>query len=438
MTSGRVVALVGVVLVLAGGCEKTDHGNIDRWINTEKGPGKLKEAVRDGSIDPDLSAHAAQNLIKIDQDADVRAALEGMSPDRRTAVAAKLAPRLWELARIEGEMKIPTPLQISAKDFLFDLRKYADGETRNQIDGYLIDWYAGGYYEGRSTAGRNVGAVVIRTLGPRTGERLMSAANAVVSMQKGGQPAKIGDELLLALAVSGHPPAVAYVLDIFHMDRGDPELPGRAIGALYVAYAEPGGRFDVVDPAGLVPNLDRIVEIAKDDTRSPQITNDAVGLIRATGTPHCLPPLLTMVSHPHRDPRYRWVGANNALKCGRTEAIVPVAEALPVKGEYEHEAMAGAMWEEIARMTPRDRVLTEARTLLGSGSWVARWIGAETLAKLMSKEDVGRLRALAGDRAKLDGYWGDQSETPKKERKPELTLGRRVEELVKALETERP
>jgi hypothetical protein len=443
MPSGRTVVLrCALSLALAGpvvvstGCEKADHENIDRWTKTQKGPEKLKKALHDPALDADLSAHAGENMLKMGQDAEVRRALETMAPDRRSLLTAKLAPRLWNMARVEGDMTVPTPAQIAAKDMLFDLRKYADAATRAQIDGYLSDWYTSGYYEGRATLGKYMGAAVIRTLGPPAGEKLASAANAVLAAPvQGSKRVKIGDELLLGLAVSGHPEAVKYVLDVFRMDRGDPTLAERAIGALYRAYAEPGGMFDVADPAALVPNLDRIVEVAKDDTQAPQVTNDAVGLIRATGMPHCLPPLLQMVTHQHKDERYRWVGVNNALKCGRVQAIAPVVAALPVDGAYERETVTGAVAQEIAKMSPRDNALAEARTLVASPSWVARWIGVEALAAAKSKEDLARIKGLVGDRTRLNGYWGDQRDLPKKEQKPEPTLGQRASELARELES---
>jgi hypothetical protein len=443
MPSGRTALLrCALSLALAGpamlsaGCEKPDHENIDRWTKTQKGPDKLKQAFHDTALDPDLAAHAGENLLKLGQDAEVRRTLEAMAPDRRALVTAKLAPRLWNMARIEGDMTVPTPPQIAAKDMLFEVRKWADAATRAQIDGYLTDWYTSGYYEGRATLGKYQGAAVIRTLGAPAGEKLMSAANAVLAApKKDGKPVKVGDELLLGLAVSGHPEAVKYVLDVFRMQTGDKTLPERAMSALYRAFAEPGGMFDVADPAPLVPNLDRIVEVAKDDTQPAQVVNDAVGLIRATGMPHCLPPLLGMVTHQHRDERYRWVGVNNALKCGRIEAIAPVVGALPLDGSYDHQVLGGATWTEIAKMSPRENALAEARTLLGSSSWVARWVGAEALAAAKSKGDAARLKALVGDRTRLNGYWGDQSDLPKKEQKPEPTLGQRASELVRELES---
>src|SRR5690349_2675113 len=94
------VLTIAVALLFAAACEKTNHENIDKWTRTQKGPGKLKKALADEGIDPDLSAHAAANLVKMQHDADVRSALDTMSPGRRTQVIGKLAPRLWDIARV--------------------------------------------------------------------------------------------------------------------------------------------------------------------------------------------------------------------------------------------------------------------------------------------------------------------------------------------------
>src|SRR5687767_7874249 len=112
------VLLIAIALVAIASCEKTNHENIDKWTRTQKGPGKLKKALTDEGIDPDLSAHAAANLIKMQRDPEVRDALEKMSPGRRGQVIGKLAPRLWDIARIEKEDALPNAIQIVAKDAL--------------------------------------------------------------------------------------------------------------------------------------------------------------------------------------------------------------------------------------------------------------------------------------------------------------------------------
>ena len=430
---GRI-ALVFVLLFAASACEKTNHENLDKWMRTEKGPDKLTKAMSDGSLDPDLSAHAAANLIKLGKDADVKKAIDGLPDDRKKAVLGKLVPRLWEMARVEGELTVPSGLQTNAKDLLFDFRKGADPEIKAQIDNYLLDWYTGGYYEGRATLGRYLGATVIRALGPAAGDKLKSAANAIITApSQGNERAKIGDELLLGMAASGSPDAVKYVMEISKMDRGDSTLRERCVSALFRAYVDPGGLFDVVDPKALEPSLPALAELAKDEGQPPRVTNDAVALIRAIGMPMCLDPLVSMI--PSLDRQRRWAGANNALKCGGVKAIAPVADALHTDAGYDHQEMSGAVWEELAKMTPRDQVAAELRKLLDSPSWVSKWIAVETLGLMKSKDDLAKIKSMTGDKTKLSGYWGDQEGVDPKDKKQDPTLGQRAAEVAKAIES---
>ncbi len=421
------VLLAAWIAFAAVGCEKTDHDNIDKWTRTSKGPAKLKKAVADESIDPDLSAHAAANLVKMGQDPDVYSALETMPQQRRAEVIAKLAPRLWEIARVEDETKLPGPPQVAAKDALVRIRKYVD--DKQQIDNYLTDWYCVASYEGRAQGGAFLGATVMRLIGPPAAKKLISVANGVIAAP-GQEKTKnrIGDELLLGLAATGSPDAVKYVLDIAKMDRGDPTLAKRALSALYKAYVDPASLFDVLPPDALVPNLDSLVAIAKDDTQDPQVTNDAVALIRAVGQPQCLPPLVSMVASPHKNPRFKYVAANNALKCGGVKSIVEVVNALPDTGAYWKDELTGAVSGEIAHMTPRDKAQAAARQLLQEKSTVSKWVGIEALGEMKSTEDAPKIAALAKNSDRLVGYWGEQAEG-----KQDPTLGQRAKEVASQL-----
>ncbi|MBA3393371.1 MAG: hypothetical protein H0T89_12040 [Deltaproteobacteria bacterium] len=430
---------IAVALLLGSGtlagCEKTDHDNIDKWTRTQKGPGKLKKAMLDEDLDADLSAHAAANLVKMQKDAEVRAALETMSPGRRTQLISALAPRLWNIARIESENNLPNAMQIMAKDALISLRKWADDAQRAQIDNYLVDWYAVSSYEGRAQGGATLGPAVVRMLGPRAGKKLMAVVNSVIAAP--GQDKvknRIGDELLLGLAVSGDPEAIKYLLDIARMDRGDPSLGKRTMSALYKAYIDPGGLFDIVGPEPLVPNLDAIVSIAKDDSIPGQMTNDAVALIRAVGPPHCLAPLLAMVRVPHREARFKYVAAYNALMCGGAKAIADVVRGLPDAGAYVREELQGSISNEIAKMNPREGVQATLRELLKDQSTIAKWVAMEALATMKSTEDAPKIAALAGNKERLVGYWGERNA----ENKPDPTLGQRAKELAAELSTGQP
>lgn len=422
-------ALLIAVCMLAAACEKVDHENLDKWTRTTKGPGKLKQALSDDGIDPDLSAHAAANLIKRGDDPDVYSALETMPAGRRGDVVGKLAPRLWDTARIEKDTDLPGAPQVAAKDALVRIRKWADDASRTRIDGYLIDWYCVTSYEGRAQVGANLGATVMRKVGPAAAPKLIAVLNRVIAAP--GQDKvknRIGDELLLGLSATGSPDAVKYLLDLVHLDRGDPSLPVRAMSALFKAYVDPAGLFEVTEPAALVPNLPGLAAVAKDDALDGQAANDAVALIRATGAPQCLTTLVGMVGAPHKNPRFKYVAVNNALKCGGTRAIVEVVEALPDAGAYAKDQVNGAISGEIAKMTPRDQALAAARTLLSDKSTIARWVGMETLTAMKSAEDAKAIGALSSSRERLVGFWGEDAAG-----KEDPTLGQRAKELAAQL-----
>ncbi len=421
------IVLAGFFALFALGCEKPTHENIEKWAATKKGPGKLKSAFLDDSLDPDLSAHAAQVMVRTGRDNEVKTELDHMNASRRTAVITKLAPRLWTTARIEGEMLRPAPAQTQAKDALVVIRKYADPATKTQIDGYLIDWYAVPSYEGRANAGAFLGAAVMRMIGPPAAKKMMQVLSSIIA-SPGQETTKkrIGDELMLAIAATGDPEAVKYLLDVARMDRGDPTLATRAMGALYRAYVNPEGLLDVVEPAALKPNLVDLAKIAQDDAMPGAAANSAIALIRSVGAPDCLPPLLAMIPHPHADSRFRYFGPDHAIKCGGVKAIKDVVRAMTDQ-PYERESLAGSVVLGISKLEPRDQVLTELRDLLGDKSRVARWVAVETLAAMKSVEDAPKIASVKGGGEKLVGYWGDGSG------KPEPSLGQRAKELAAQL-----
>ena len=421
---------IAIALLVSAGCEKTNHENIDKWTRTQKGPGKLKKALFDEDLDADLSAHAAANLIKIQKEPEVRETLDKMSPGRRTQVIGKLAPRLWEMARVESENQLPNAPQIVAKDSLIMIRRWADDAQKQQIDNYLVDWYAVASYEKRAEVGAVLGAAVMRMLGPAAGKKLMSVANSIIAAP-GQEKTKnvIGNELLLGMAASGNTEAVKYLLDLVKMDRGDPTLGKRSIGALYKTYVDPGGLFDIASPEPLVSHLDQLVAIAKDDSLPGQVINDAVALIRAVGPPACLAPLVGMVRTPHRESRFKYVAAFNALRCGGAKSVTEVVRALPDEGTYVKEELQGSISGEIAKLSPPDQVKGSLRELLGDKSTVARWVAIEALAAMKSVEDAPKIAALSNSKDRLVGFWGERNP----EGKPDPTLGQRAKELAAQL-----
>lgn len=422
-----------VSLVCGAGCDKPTHENIEKWANTQKGPGKLQSAFKDEGLDPDLSAHAAAVLVKKGMDAEVRTGLEQMTPARRTDLVGKLAPRLWEVARVEGENQQPNPTQVHAKDALVLARKFADDKTKVTLDGYLTDWYAVRFYGKRAGMGAVPGATVIRAIGAPAAKKLTHLADQILidPNQTKEKRNSLDDELLLGIAVTGDADAVKYLLDLARKKTEDKTLPSRAMSALYKAYVDPNGLFDLVPSAALAPNVNTIVAIVKDDAMPSDAADDAVRLLRVVGPPACVAPLVSMVGYPHPNPKFKYVAADSALKCGGLPVVKDVVRTLPDTA-YQQEELFGGVVVDITLMTPRDQVLQTFRDLLNEKGRIPRWVAVEGLAAMKSTADIPRLQAVSSGE-KLIGYWGDQSGLAPKDRKPEPTLGQRAKELAARL-----
>ncbi len=446
MTAGMHAAMAAALLVALAGCEKVTHDKLDDWLSTRSGPEKLRKAVGDSDLDADLRAHAAQNLIRLGEEGAAFEAIEAASETSRKKIATKLAPRLWENARIDKPMAIPSPLQTTAKDGLYRLRALADEDTRAKIDGYLTDWLTGGWYDGRAESGVVPGEQIIRAIGPSSSPRMIAAIDRVIASPPDAQGAtvKIGDKLLLGVAVSGSPESVGKLLDVIRsgqLARQDKGLPVRAMNALIIAYLAPED-FPAVEPGALAPHVATLSELARDENQPATIIQGAIDLVQKAGMPACLDPLVGMVTHPHANPRYRWIAAQRALDCGKLDALIPVVEAFPVNADTARDDLEGTVWERATQMGSRKQVGERARTLLSSDSWVARVTGAEVLARLAdpasAAADAALVRNLAGDRTPLRGWWGDQEDLPAAKRKKVPTLGEvaagaasRLEELAK-------
>ncbi|MBX3158262.1 MAG: hypothetical protein KF773_20000 [Deltaproteobacteria bacterium] len=422
-----IAAALAVTLLAAGtGCEKTNAENLDKWMNTEKGPGKLKAAFTDGDLTPEMSAHAGTNMLRMSpsMEPDVRAGLDQMNPARRAEVVAAMAPRLWDIARIEQEDKYPRGgPKVIAKDALFMLRAYADEPTRQKIDGYLIDWLAVMSYEDRAAQGTFSGSVIMRAVGAPGGKRLINVLNGIIAAPgQDTKKARIGNELLTGMAASGNPDCVKYILQVTKMNRGDTTLPRRAMTALHEAYINPGQQaFEVQRPDAIIANLDGLVALAKDTAVAAEINDFAIELISHTGPEHCRTPLAGIIASPHYKDRFKYVVGAAALRCGGAKGIVEVVSAFPDAGAYAKEDLNTSITAEITRLGPKDQVLAALRELLGSKSTIARWVAIEALLALKSTEDAPKIAALDKVKDKLVGFWGDNPE-----RKPDPSLGERA------------
>jgi hypothetical protein len=427
--SVRVIAIAFVAL-FAAACEKPSHENIDKWTHTERGKGKLVAAFEDEGLDPDLAAHAGANLLRMGDDADVKAGFSKLSPARRTTLVGTMATRMWDVARLDSDLALPRVEQVQAKDSLVLLRKQADDATKQQIDTDLIDWYCVRSYERRAETGAVLGATVIRMVGAPAAKKLIPIVNSIITAPaEGSKHERIGDQLLVALAVSGSPDAVKYLVDLARMKTPDQTLATRSLAALYKAYVDPEAQFDVQAPDALVANIAGLEAIARDPAAGDSAAY-AIKLIRTIGPPACIAPLVELIGYTNPNPNLKLVAADSALKCGGIPAIKDVVHALP-DAPYTRDQLFGAV-AAITQMTPPAKALAEVRTLLAERGRIARWVAIEVLAAMKSTGDAPAIAAVSSSE-KLIGFWGDQAGLDPKDRKPEPTLGQRAHELAASL-----
>src|SRR3569623_1422160 len=123
------------------------------------------------------------------------------------------------------------------------------------------------------------------------------------------------------------------------------------MSALYKAYVDPGGLFDLVPSTALVPNVDAIAGIAKNEAVPADAADDAVRLLRVVGPPQCIAPLVAMVGYPHSNPKFKYVAADSALKCGGLPAAEDVPRQLAVNSG---EKLVG-YWGDQSGVDAKDR-----------------------------------------------------------------------------------
>ena len=151
------------------------------------------------------------------------------------------------------------------------------------------------------------------------------------------------------------------------------------------------------------------------------------------GMPGCLPIFVDMVSYPADKSQFKWIGLQQGVRCGASESIIPLAEALPAGAAYEGALLKKYFWDEVLSLKPRSATAEKAETLLSSENWVARISGIELLAEVglrgRAAGDAAKIRALSKDGTVLKGWWGEKSgkrAVPK--------LGARAREVANALE----
>ncbi len=181
-------------LALASGCKVTND-DIDYWMGTIKGPGKIVAVLLADKYEDDLRVYAGLALVRMEPREDVdgvselQAAVRRLDEETRTRVVGQMVPGLIEMMRggdVEqagGEDSEGVPArQVRAKDAAFLLIPYAGEQHRTELTDAVVDWFTVDF-NGRSLAGNYSAEQVVRQLGAPAASRLVGALNARLPQQ---------------------------------------------------------------------------------------------------------------------------------------------------------------------------------------------------------------------------------------------------------------
>jgi HEAT repeat protein len=414
-----VVALAcatGVALVAAG-CEGVSSESIQRWKTTQKGPGKIADALKDSSVPPALRAEAAAAMVDM-----------GNADEAEQILARTPAAERWEILKtlvpLYGErMKDPdVPRSRAARDALFAVREYAPPEERKQIDAQLIPAIAKDVREGRLSGGRHSLEKMVEAIGPPIAPTLLAlledpkvpfGAAAELLGRVADQPTRdrASAALVQRAVASREIPVVLW--------RALGTMGGRAATNFLAQKVEKGFERDAIAAAQALQQrrdpsvLPLALRLAADPKVNKTVRDEMFGLTERIGGGEAQRGLLRIIaSDPSEVVRYRAYEA--ALAVGGGEALVPALEAFPPGATYKKDDVVDFLVKDVTKIGPPAR--PAVLKALTSRATLARMTGVLALEAPLAA-DAGKspggpadpvalaaLTGLASDRATLKGF----------------------------------
>ena len=165
--------------------------------------------------------------------------------ERHEVMAAAGAAPVGEGAHRAREATSPRRSSTRPRTRCSSCAAYADEATRQKIDGYLVEWLAGGYYEGRATD--RPGQRPHHRARARPGRGAQAARGRAqhagpAARRRGQRARRSATSCWSRCASTGDPQAVGLLLDMVAKDYKDESLPKRAMAALHEAYVAADGR----------------------------------------------------------------------------------------------------------------------------------------------------------------------------------------------------
>ncbi len=410
LTHAFLPSLVCGVLLAGAGCDSVTSDRITQWKTTEKGPGKLKEALANPSVAPPLRAEAAAALIDIGSFDDVDDTIAAMEATARLEMIKTLAPLY-----IAGMQGASGEKARDARDGLFSVRRYLPVDEQKGLDAALMPSVEKDLRAGRTSGGRHSIDQILIAIGAPAGPLLVNLlqdpvtpyvaiADILVKVNDAAAREKGGAALVKrAEGMKDVPLAMFRALGL---------LGGSAANGFLVAKMKKGAPAQaVLASQALQQNRDPsllpvALEIAGDASVAKGVRDEVFGLIEVIGGVAARDGLLKIIA-TDREEIVRYRAYEAALVAFKAASILPALEAFPAKESYKRDDVVDFLVKDILKIGKSTRPLL--LTALVSPAALARMTGVLALESLGSTADAAALAKLAGDKGTVKGFPAGQT-----------------------------
>jgi hypothetical protein len=398
-------AALALALVVPSACQKPTSDNIQLWKTTEKGPGKLADALRDRIVEPKLRAEAAVALVDIGRADEVDGILAALPANERWDVFKALLPLYTT------ELKNPSPEKsLAFRDALFSARPLAQPEDQKRIDAVLLPSVEQELRSGRVRNGRHsvekmliaIGAPAGAMLAGLLGEPIIGYGMAADLL------AKLGDDGARAKGASN-------LIARAKRERPVPDGLWRAVGVVGGAEAtkfledkiESGSQKDALAAVRALQQrrepavLSFALKVAGDPKADRSVRDEMFGVVEAIGGLEARDGLVRIIQ-TDKEELVRYRAFESLLAVAKADGVLPGLEAFPASAPYKKVDVDDLLVKLIEKLGPGTRpVLVKA---LDSKYPLARMTAVMTLEQVGKAADAGALEKLAKDTTMIKGF----------------------------------
>lgn len=421
------------ILITLVSCEVTQQ-DIERWKSTKKGPAKLTAVIIEKRYPYEIRALAVTALVEMGAWDHLSTALKRLEKKDSGVLTKHIIPKMEELlAQGVQPGELPNDLELNAKDFLYFLFDYAEGEEQQKIVDLVMKWGTADFNR-RYIAGRWNLEVMCKKFGSKSADYLIEILNKrnellfpkIVSIiidigteeQKQLARQKImelirqerdktKEQVFLALRMICNKDIRMFALEM----AKDNSFPVSAKKLLLRAVFQPLQGIKE-KTCGTPEDASLLLDIGENKEFPQELRDEAYESVRHVGIVEHVPRVLKLLGE--KDNLYKATAVSIALDIGKEKAIVSVLEALgnlqepwqwTIGKEDEPEwSLCNAGLGAIDEVKGAKEVLLKA---LESPNSYVRGGAANILGVIGDTSDIPLLEKLINDHAKIKGFIPD-------------------------------